>query len=214
MSYIGGTLNNYKRLFIFASLGLNLVVLTLFFTPLSNYLYAFLEIKPEIVKTKAIILLSSSQYDSDILEKDTYQRIFQTYKLYKLGFADKIIVCGGILIKGNPPISKTIKDVLVDLGINSDAILTEVSSHNTYENIKYIIPILREQNIVRPLLVTSSYHMYRSLAVCQKLGLVAYPAPVPCYEKKLSTFMLRSRHVLTVLREYGAIFYFWLRGWI
>jgi len=204
---------SYKRL-CFASVGLNIIVLSLVFTPLTNYLYAFIEVKPEIKKTDAIILLSSGQYTNDILARDTYQRLFHAYKLYRLGYADKVIICGGILIMGKPSISETMKAVLIDLGIHGDNIITEERSQNTYENIKNIIPALNSQGIMSSLLITSSYHMYRSMAVCRVLGVSVYPAPVPCYEKEISNFLLRSRHAMTVLREYGAIAYFWLRGWI
>ena len=203
----------YKRL-CFVCLGLNIIVLSFVFTPLTNYLYAFLEVEPEIKKANAIILLSSGQYTNDILSRGTYQRLFHAYKLYRLGYAEKVIICGGIQIKANPSISETMKGMLIKLGIHGDNIITEESSRNTYENIKNIIPVLKAQSNTSSLLITSSYHMYRSMAVCRILGVNAYPAPVPCYEKEISNFLLRNRHVLTVLREYGAIAYFWFRGWI
>ncbi|ODS33900.1 MAG: conserver hypothetical protein [Candidatus Scalindua rubra] len=74
--------------------------------------------------------------------------------------------------------------------------------------------ILKEQNVNNSLLVTSSYHMYRSLAICKKLGVDVYPAPVPCYEKSIFHATLRTRFILEILREYGAIVYFWFKGWI
>ncbi len=206
-------MKSYKRLY-FVSLGLNIIVLSFVFTPLTNYLYAFLEVESEIKKANAIILLSSGQYTNDILARDTYQRLFHAYKLYRLGYADKVIICGGIQIKGNPTISETMKGMLINLGIHGDNIITEEGSRNTYENLKNIIPVLNTQKIMSSLLITSSYHMYRSMAVCRMLGVSAYPAPVPCYEKKISNFLIRTRHVITVLREYGAIAYFWFRGWI
>jgi uncharacterized SAM-binding protein YcdF (DUF218 family) len=177
-------------------------------------LYAFLEVEPEIRKADSIILLSDGVYTDKIHAGNNYQRMLHAYRLYKEGFADKIIVCGGVVIKEMPSFAEVMKDFLIEIGMNEECIITESSSLNTYENIKYSKPILREQSIKNSLLVTSSYHMYRSLAICNKLDVSVYPAPVPCYEKNLQHATQRARIILEVLREYGAIIYFKLRGWI
>lgn len=203
----------YKLLFFLLS-GLNIAVISLVFTPVTNYLYAVLEVNPEIRKSDSIILLSDGVYSDKIHAGNNYQRMLRAYRLHKQGFADKIIICGGVAIKGMPPFAETMKDFLVEIGINKECIITENNSLNTYENIKYAKPILREMNITNSLLVTSSYHMYRSLAICKKLDVSVYAAPVPCYEKNFSHATQRARFILEVLREYGAIIYFKVRGWI
>lgn len=202
------------RLFFFLLLSLNIIAISLVFTPVTNYLYAVLEIEPEIRNADSIILLSDGVYTDKIHAGNNYQRMLRAYRLYKQGFADKIIICGGVVIKGMPSFAETIKDFLVEIGINEECLITENRSLNTYEDIKYAKPILRELNIKNSLLVTSSYHMYRSLAICKKLDVKVYAAPVPCYEKDLHNATQRLRFVLEVLREYGAIIYFKIRGWI
>ncbi|MBZ0108277.1 MAG: YdcF family protein [Candidatus Scalindua rubra] len=202
------------RLFFFLLLSLNIIAISLVFTPVTNYLYAVLEIEPEIRNADSIILLSDGVYTDKIHAGNNYQRMLRAYRLYKQGLADKIIICGGVVIKGMPSFAETIKDFLVEIGINEECLITENRSLNTYEDIKYAKPILRELNIKNSLLVTSSYHMYRSLAICKKLDVSVYAAPVPCYEKNLYNATQRFRFILEVLREYGAIIYFKIRGWI
>lgn len=202
------------RHLLFLLLGINLFALSFIFTPLTNYLYALLEVKPNIKRTDGIILLASGHYTDDILARDTYQRIFHAFRLYKKGYSNKIIVCGRDAKGGSTPVSEVMKEILVEMGVVSTDIITETYSENTYESIKYVLPLLKKFDIKKPLLVTSSFHMYRSLSICKKIGLEVYPAPVPCYEKEITSFLHRNRHVLIVLREYGAIVYFWLRRWV
>ncbi len=202
------------RILFFLLLGLNIIAISLVITPVTNYLYAVLEVGPEIRKADSIILLSDGIYTDKIYAGNNYQRMLRAYRLYKQGFADKIIICGGVVIEEIPSFAEIMKDFLVEIGMDEKFIITENRSLNTYENIKYAKPILKELNIKNSLLVTSSYHMYRSLAICKKLNVGVYAAPVPCYEKNLHHATYRARFILEVLREYGAIIYFKLRGWI
>lgn len=202
------------KLLLFSSLIVNAIVLILIFSPVSNYLYAVLEVEPEIRKSDSIILLSSGVYSDKIFAGSNYQRMLHAYRLYKQGVSDKIIICGGVEINGIPSLAEIMKDFLVEIGINEECIITEKESLNTYENIKFAKPILKELNISNALLVTSSYHMYRSLAICKKLDIDVYAAPVPCFEKNINHATHRARFILEVLREYGAIIYFKVRGWI
>lgn len=202
------------RLLFFLLLSLNIITASLVFTPVTNYLYALLEVEPEIRKADSIILLSDGVYTDKIHAGNNYQRMLRAYRLYKDGFADKIVICGGVVIKELPSFSEVMKDFLVEIGINEENIITEDKSLNTYENIKFAKPILRKWNIKNSLLVTSSYHMYRSQAICKKLEVNVLPAPVACYETNIQHATQRAGIILEVLREYGAIIYFKIRGWI
>ncbi len=204
---------NYKLLF-FSLLITNVILLTLVLTPVVNYLYASLEVEPEIRNSDAIILLSSGVHNDKIHDGNNYQRMLRAYRLYKEGFANKIIICGGVVVEGMPSFAEVMKNFLVEIGIDEECIITEDNSLNTYENIKYAKPILRQLDIRDSLLVTSSYHMYRSLKICKKLDVSVYAAPVPCYEKNIQHPTHRAKFILEVLREYGSIIYFKLRGWI
>jgi len=140
--------------------------------------------------------------------------MLQAVSLYKEGYAKKIIICGGVLKKGDPPISVTIKDLMVKMGVNGDDIITEERSQNTYENLANSLPILDSLGLKKSLLVTSSYHMFRSLLICKKMGIEAYPAPVSCYEKEIYHIPNRIRFMPEIIREYLSIVYFWFKGWI
>jgi uncharacterized SAM-binding protein YcdF (DUF218 family) len=204
---------SYKNGF-FLLLIFNIIALVFLFTPIINSLYSALEVTPNVKKADAIIILSAAQYTNEIFDRSTYQRLIQGFKLYDQDYANKIIVCGGTLIRGNNSIAESMKNLLIEMGVEENKVIVESTSQNTYESIKNIQPLLKNFRMKHPILVTSSYHMFRSIAVCNKLGIAVHPAPVFCYEKDISNFTLRSRFIFEILREYGAIVYFWFRGWI
>ncbi|ODS33901.1 MAG: conserver hypothetical protein [Candidatus Scalindua rubra] len=108
---------NHKILFYFL-LGLNIIALSFIFTPITNYLYAILEVKSDAKKADAIILLSSANYTENIFERNTYQRMLHAASLYNQGYADKIIICGGALKKGMPSVAEIMKKFMIEIGIN------------------------------------------------------------------------------------------------
>ncbi|MDY6896229.1 MAG: YdcF family protein [Thermotogota bacterium] len=169
---------------------------------------------PNFEKSDAIVVLSAAQYSDEIFDRSTYQRLMHGFKLYDQNYAGQIIVCGGNMIKGSNSIAESMKNLLVEMGVDENKVIIEAASQNTYESILNIKPLLSKFRINRIILVTSSYHMFRSMAICNKLGITVQPAPVFCYEKNISAFTIKSRFIFEILREYGAIIYFWLRGWI
>jgi len=204
---------NRNRIF-FISLAANILVILLVFGPIVNMLYGILEVGSNVKKSDAIILLGSAVYQDKIFAGDTYQRLFRAFYLYKDGYGKKIIICAGPMPGDTKPVADIMKEVLVDMGANENDIISERTSRNTYESIVNILPVLKKMEIKDALLVTSSFHMYRSLAICRKLGLNVYPAAVSCYEKDLRFFWHRASHIPLIAREYGAIIYSKLHGWI
>ena len=100
------------KLLLFPLLIINAILLILILSPVINYLYAALEVKPEVRKSDSIILLSSGVHTEKIHDGNNYQRMIHAYRLYKDGFADKIIICGGVVIKEMPSFAEIMKNFL------------------------------------------------------------------------------------------------------
>ncbi len=64
------------------------------------------------------------------------------------------------------------------------------------------------------LIVTSYIHMKRGLLAFENMGLKVYPAPADPYEKYASNALVRLQVFCQIIREYGAIIYYKVRGWI
>jgi uncharacterized SAM-binding protein YcdF (DUF218 family) len=84
---------------------------------------------------------------------------------------------------------------LIDLKVPADKIVLETDSKNTYQNSLFTREKLKEIKAKRVLLVTSAWHMRRSLLVFKHMGVEAIPAATD-YEA-LSTRGMLSPSCLT-----------------
>jgi uncharacterized SAM-binding protein YcdF (DUF218 family) len=95
-----------------------------------------------------------------------------------------IVVSGGLPYRGWQNAIRTdaedMQDVLVDMGVPPEAILKEERSRNTLENAQYSLTLLRERGLTSALIVSSSYHLRRAMALFQREGKGQFSfVPVP-----------------------------------
>lgn len=95
---------------------------------------------------------------------------------YKAGRASKIMVCGGKLRDfptGKYSEAEHMCQAALELGVSEESIILENSSQNTVENIRFGLIELQQtfglNKVNRVLLVTTAYHMRRSLAIARHL---------------------------------------------
>lgn len=107
------------------------------------------------------------------------ERLTDSILLHKAGKAEYVLFTGGsgLLFEQEIKESGFAKKFLIDFGVPENKILLESESRNTFENAIYTKKILEEKKIERIILVTSAFHMKRSLAIFQKLGIEAFPFP-------------------------------------
>lgn len=110
---------------------------------------------------------------------DASDRVWYAAHLYRSGHVKRMVVVGGQLPweQAAQPEGEVIRDMLVTLGVPSEAIMVGTSSRNTYENATEAASILRGIPLDRVLLVTSAAHMPRALAIFRKAGFPVEPAP-------------------------------------
>ena len=100
-------------------------------------------------------------------------RLFQTLPMYYKGRVGKLLISGGSGSISHPGHREAtyIKKYLKSIQIPDSAIMIENNSKNTYENAlftKHILDSMQFRGSI--LLVTSSFHMRRSLAIFKKAG--------------------------------------------
>jgi uncharacterized SAM-binding protein YcdF (DUF218 family) len=88
-----------------------------------------------------------------------------------------IITSGGGVFTGHSAESLISRRFLIDLGIPPDKILVEDQSRDTQENVRYTGRIMERHGFRRPLLVTSAYHMRRSVMAFRQAGIEVIPMP-------------------------------------
>jgi len=100
-------------------------------------------------------------------------RIWQTVRLYKLGYLEKILISGGAanFFQEDTVESVLLKNFLIDIGIPAVDIITEEMSRNTHENAVYTAEIIKNVPHENILLITSAMHMRRAQKCFTKIGL-------------------------------------------
>lgn len=113
-------------------------------------------------------------------------RVPVAVEAYKAGRAGKILLCGGKLRDfpdGHYSEAEHMCRAALELGVCEKDIITEHDSLNTVENILYALIKLQRtfclNNIRSVLLVTTAYHMRRSLAIARYL-FPAHIKIIPC----------------------------------
>ena len=103
-------------------------------------------------------------------------RVPVAVQAYKAGRARKIMLCGGKVREfpdGNYSEAKHMRQAALALGVAEEDIVLENSSQNTVENILFALVELQRtfwlNKVRRVLLVTTAYHMRRSLAIARYL---------------------------------------------
>jgi uncharacterized SAM-binding protein YcdF (DUF218 family) len=103
-------------------------------------------------------------------------RLLTAYQLYRLE-PRPIIFSGGEVFAGNGCEAAVAKHILQSLGVPERDILVEGQSRNTTENALFVRQILQEQGFSQPVLVTSAFHMDRSVKQFAKIGVLTHPYP-------------------------------------
>jgi uncharacterized SAM-binding protein YcdF (DUF218 family) len=102
-------------------------------------------------------------------------RVTHSIQLYKLGLIKKILVSGGSgrLLEQDEPEANKFKKVMLIAGVSDADIILENTTRNTHESAVVVKKILDSLNFKSEdcLLITSAFHMRRSIACYRKVGL-------------------------------------------
>ncbi len=177
-------------------------------------------VKPQIAPRPSVDLAESGD------------RVLYGAQLYREGKAPLVIMSGGRIDwkGGGPPEAGDMAEVAKTLGVPASAILQEPKSLNTYENAVEVKKMLQSRGIRRVLLVTSAMHMPRSLAIFQKQGIDAIPAPtdflvtnqeIQEVDSSPQAIILnvlpdsdRLQQTTRAIKEYVGLVIYRLKGWL
>lgn len=113
-------------------------------------------------------------------------RVPVAVEAYKAGRAGKLLLCGGVereFSTGKCSEAEHMCKAALELGVAEEDVMLENASQNTVENLRFSLIELQRtfglNNVRRVLLVTTAYHMRRSLAIARHV-FPAHVAIVPC----------------------------------
>jgi uncharacterized SAM-binding protein YcdF (DUF218 family) len=129
--------------------------------------------KVGIVLTGAVMPLLKP--DDRVYFQKGADRVVHTVQLYKLGLIDRVLVSGGSgrLIDIEEREADKFREAMVLMGVPDSMIITENKTRNTHESAVVVKEILDSlgYSAANCLLITSAFHMRRSLACYRKAGL-------------------------------------------
>jgi uncharacterized SAM-binding protein YcdF (DUF218 family) len=112
-------------------------------------------------------------------------RVTHTVQLYKLGLIKKILISGGsgMLLREEEPEANKFKKAMIMMGVDSASIMIENETRNTAESAQEVVKLLDSLHYRSEdcLLITSAFHMRRSLACYRKVGLALEPFTTDFY---------------------------------
>lgn len=111
----------------------------------------------------------------------TANRFLNAYELYRNGKIRKILLTGGSgsLLQNHPSEAVEAREFLLEAGVPDSNIIVEGASRNTYESAVFTQKILAEKHPgASCLLLTSAWHMRRSVGCFRKAGVQFTPFSV------------------------------------
>ena len=194
----------------------NIILFIILFTPLAEQLYKPLIVDETAVPGNVIVILSSGGYDHGFPGFRTMTRLHKGLELFRQKPSRKIICAGGFrLHRANKTIAQVMKETLQLYGISGDNILVQDDTTNTYLDITTLLKRFKKKfDFNKALFVTSSYHTYRVKRILLKKGVNASVISANPWELYPNVWSQRLDLFREIIREYGAICYFKLRGYL
>jgi uncharacterized SAM-binding protein YcdF (DUF218 family) len=191
----------------------------------------------ELPRAEVIVLLGggtrSALYPRQIVELGGGgTRVLYAAWLYHQGAAPYILASGGRIdwLESGNSAAEEMATILEMMDVPKDAIWLEENSRNTAENASECRKILQEKGINRIILVTSAFHMPRSVPLFEHQGFEVIPAPTdysvtqedwerltePNLPAQLINLLPSADQLVSTtrsLKEYLGMLVYRLRGW-
>jgi uncharacterized SAM-binding protein YcdF (DUF218 family) len=107
------------------------------------------------------------------------ERLTEGLRLVRLLPNAKVVFTGGVGgLFGGADAGAAVRSYLIEAGVAPDRIVIENASRNTYENAVFTRNLVKPTQEDRWLLITSAYHMPRSVGVFREVGFDVIPFPV------------------------------------
>ena len=223
-----------KRLWGRVLIGLSLIffwllatepVRDLLVSPLENR-YSTLDLRQlESLDRYAIVLLGGGVYERapeymgrDSLHSGAMMRTIYAADLARQTGLDIYTTGGVVLAKQTEPEGEIMRRWLIRLGVPAERLHSETASRNTWENAANLKERLAAAGVARVILVTTAWHMPRSVWVFESLGMQVVPAPCDYVARRIPYSLenyLPHWHVLAdsadALHEYLGMLWYKMR---
>lgn len=147
------------------------------------------------------------------LSNDSLPRVVEAYRLY-IRHKRPIIISGG-RVYGKKAEAEIAKRFLMSVGVDETYIITEDKSRDTKENAIFVKGIAEKKGIKKVVLITSAFHMKRSVGLFKKYYPQVLPYPTGYRTSRsaytVMSYMPNAENITSIaysIKEYlGIVFY-------
>jgi uncharacterized SAM-binding protein YcdF (DUF218 family) len=181
---------------------------SLLLRPLETRFPALRQVPPDQVT--GIVLIGGFHLDIRVADQQfdirsgMSDRVMETVRLSKLYPQARVLYSGG----GTE--AQLGKEILVRLGVERERIILEDRSKSTAENASFSKLVVAPKSSEKWLLVTSAFHMPRAMGAFRAVGFPVEADPADFKAAKADA--AQRKEVMLALREYIALFVYWLSG--
>jgi len=135
-----------------------------------------------------VVVLSAGFREGNLTHSDrlgcSVLRLLEGVRLWKGIPGSKLVLTGGIIpgLNTEATIASALADMALDLGVPHEALILESESWTTEDQAKLVAPIVGKDAFA---LVTSGYHMHRSVLIFEREGLRPVKAPCDFLARKI-----------------------------
>lgn len=179
----------------------------------------------------AVVLTGVTQFAENKPSDRVYfqkgaDRVTHTVQLYKLGLVKNILITGssGRLVDVGHVEAEEIRQAMLMMGVPDSVMVTEVNSKNTHESAVAVAEIFSKRGIdtEKSVLITSAFHLRRSMACFTKEGIPMTGFSVDFYSHptKFTPDVLFVPDVYAIfkwhrlIKEWVGITAYWMVGYI
>ena len=119
----------------------------------------------------SIIVLGAQVLPSGEPSVQLQWRLEKAFEAFTPDNPQVIVTCGAQGADEPRPEGDVMRDVLVEMGVPSEYVISETESRTTSDNISNALSILKEFNVSKPVIVTSDYHLPRAMEMAKDVGI-------------------------------------------
>lgn len=187
----------------------------MFHSPLIWIIAYPLKIAESPKKVDVIAVFGGGVGETGSFGKSTIGRARYAAELYNDNYAEKIIFSSGYTVKFND--AESMELIAISLGVPEDNIVLEQKANSAYENVRYVLIIMKKNGWDSALVVSSPYNMLRVSLVFKNLrkGIkeIVY---TPVLDSHFYSDVPEKRwaQMKAIWHEYLGIIYYWWMGYI
>lgn len=150
--------------------------------------------RDEKQEADVIIVLGAAAYEGEV-SPVFRERLNHGVRLYEEGYAEKMILTGGVGEGNEYSDAYMAKQYVVGLGVPEEAVLLEEKSTITQENLENAKELMDSCSYRTAIIVSDPLHMKRSMLIAEDCGITAYSSPTPTtrYQSMKSKFPFLAR---------------------